>query len=80
MYEAGFDKLFDKIIYVDAKKDIRLDRLMKRNSLSKEDALLRIESQKDNKNKADFVIDNNDSVENLEIKVNSILHELICKL
>ena len=77
MYEAGFDKLFDKIIYVDAKKDIRLDRLMKRNSLSKEDALLRIESQKDNKNKADFVIDNNDSVENQGDKKYKLLSKVL---
>lgn len=80
LYEAGFDKLFDKIIYIDAKKEIRLERLMKRNNLSKEDALLRIESQLDNKNKADFIVENNDSIEKLEIKVNSILRELTCKL
>ena len=53
---------------------------MKRNNLSKKDALLRIESQIDNRDKAEYVIENNNSIENLEIKVNSILHELVCKL
>ena len=36
IYEAGFNELFDKIIFVDANKDLRLKRLMKRNNLDKE--------------------------------------------
>ena len=73
------DSLFDKIIYVDANKDLRIERLIKRNNLTKEEALLRINSQQNNKSKADFIIENNSDLNKLEAKVNSILHELICK-
>lgn len=80
LYEANFDKLFDKIIYIDAPKEIRIERLIKRNNLSYEDALLRINSQNNNKLKADYVIENNTTLDELEIKVNLILRELTCKL
>ena len=79
LYESSFDSLFDKIIYVDANKDLRIERLIKRNNLTKEEALLRINSQQNNKSKADFIIENNSDLNELEAKVNSILHELICK-
>ena len=79
LYEANFDTLFDKIIYVDSKKETRLKRLMERNSLNETQAKTRIESQNTiYKSKADFVIDNNETIEALTIKVNSILHELTC--
>ena len=80
LYEAGFDEFFDKIIYIDADKNTRLARLIKRNNLSKQDALLRINSQKDNKSRANFIIENNSSIDELEIKVNSILRELTYRL
>ncbi len=74
IFEAGFSDLFDKIIYVDAKKDIRLNRLIKRSSIDKETALLRINAQNDSfKNKADFIIENNKDKEALKTKIFEIL-------
>ena len=74
LFEAGFDKLFDKIIYVDAPYDIRLERLMKRNSLDKVSARKRLDCQNSNyKNYADIVINNIGTPQELEQTINSIL-------
>lgn len=74
IYEAGFNELFDKIIFVDANKDLRLKRLMKRNNLDKETALKRINCQNDdNKTKADIIIENNSDIKDLNTKINNII-------
>ncbi len=73
IYEAGFDGLFDKIIYIDAKKEIRLKRLMKRNKTDEKTALKRMNCQNDNKLKADIIIENNSDFENLNNKVNALI-------
>lgn len=75
LFEAGFENLFDKIIFITAQKDIRLKRLIKRNNCSAEEGLQRIESQIPDENKlqkCDLVIENNDSVDNLKNLVNKI--------
>ncbi|MCD8377708.1 MAG: dephospho-CoA kinase [Candidatus Gastranaerophilales bacterium] len=64
LFEAGWEKMFDKIIFINSDDDIRLERLMERNNLSKDDALRRLNSQlpqADKIKKSDFVIDNNSS-------------------
>lgn len=76
LFEAEFDNLFDKIIIVTTKKETRLERLMKRNNLSKEEALLRINSQmneKDKISKSDFVIVNDSTIEELKNQVDKFL-------
>ncbi len=77
IFEAGFNDCFDKIIFVDARKDLRLNRLMKRNSLSKEDALLRINAQSDSfKHLADYIIENNSDTKTLNNNVSDILKRI----
>ena len=79
LFEAGFDSLFDKIIYVTAEESIRLKRLMKRNNFSESEARNRLKVQISDANKinqADFVVDNNENVEILKIKVENILKKL----
>ena len=39
LFEAKFENLFDKIIFIYANDNLRLERLMKRNNLSKTEAL-----------------------------------------
>ena len=68
LFEAGFEDLFDKIIFVTAKKEVRLKRLMKRNNLTHEEALKRIESQLSDEfkiKKSDIIIENNGTIEEL---------------
>lgn len=72
LYEAGFNELFDKIIYVDAPYNLRLERLIKRNNLDEVSAHKRLDCQKDNKNRADFVIENTSTLDELKMKVKQL--------
>ena len=79
LFEANMEGLFDKIIFVSADEDIRLQRLMARNSLTEAEALLRINAQAKEdykKQKSDYVILNNDTVENVKKQIDIILLEL----
>ena len=79
LFETGFDKMFDKILFIECDNDIRLERLMKRNNFTKEQALKRMNSQlpQDEKIiKSDFVIHNNTSQEELEKQVLVFIREL----
>ncbi|MBQ7765013.1 dephospho-CoA kinase [bacterium] len=79
LFEAGLESLFDKIIYITANENIRKDRLIKRNSFTPEEAQRRINSQKEDnkKEKADFVIENNSTMEELKHSIVNILNNLI---
>ena len=80
LFETGFDKLFDKIIFVQCDDKLRLERLMKRNNFTKEQALKRMNAQmpQDDKiNKSDFVIHNNSTKEKLAEQVNELLKTFI---
>ena len=75
LFEAGFDKFFDKIIYITADESIRLKRLMLRNNLTLEEAQIRINSQKEDekRNFSDFVIENNGDLESLKKSVENVI-------
>ena len=80
LFETGFDKLFDKIIFVQCDDKLRLERLMKRNNFTKEQALKRMNAQmpQDDKiNKSDFVIHNNSTKEELAEQVNELLNNFL---
>ncbi len=77
LYQSGFDKFFDKIIFVDAPPEIRLKRLIKRNNLSYDEALLRLNSQNDyGKDKADFIVQNSSDIKNLKQNAIKIINLL----
>ena len=75
LFKTGFDKLFDKTIFISADDEIRLERLIKRNNLSKKEALSRLNLQDDG-NKADYIIENNNNIENLKTEIQKLLKEL----
>lgn len=59
LFESGEDALCDFTVAVVAPEDIRLERIMKRDNITKEKALERINAQKDESfftSKADFVL------------------------
>ena len=79
LFEAGFENLFDKIIFVTADENIRKERLMARNSYTPEEALKRIKAQNDylKKEKSDFIIENNSDIESLNSEVKKILQQIL---
>ena len=76
LFESGFDSDCDLVIAVIASKDIRIERIMKRDSISFEAALKRVNSQLSDEfliSRADFLIENNGDTEALEDTVKNIL-------
>ena len=79
LYEANFVDLVEKVAVVYVDEDVQLERLMTRNSLSKEEAVKRIESQMSPREKAslgDFVINNSYSKEDTFQQIDEILEKL----
>lgn len=79
LYEANFVDLVEKVAVVYVDEDVQLERLMTRNSLSKEEAIKRIESQMSPREKAalgDFVINNSYSKEDTFQQIDEILEKL----
>lgn len=66
MIESGGFRRFDKIVVVHCRPEIQIERLMKRNNLSLEDAARRINAQMPQEEKmrhADFLIDTSEDYE-----------------
>ena len=79
LYEANFVDLVEKVVVVYVDDDVQLERLMTRNSLSKEESLKRIESQMSPQEKAslgDFVINNSYRKEDTFQQIDEILEKL----
>jgi len=79
MIESGAYKRFDKLIVVHCDPEIQLQRLMKRDKLSREDAKRRINSQmpqEEKKRYADFLIDTSGPFESTRQQVELAFHEL----
>ena len=79
LFEAGFEDLVEKIIVVHVDEKIQLARLMSRNSLSKEQAMFRIESQMSSKDKSilgNYVIDNGGTKEETYKQIDLIIEAL----
>ncbi|MGN0017607.1 MAG: dephospho-CoA kinase [Candidatus Gastranaerophilaceae bacterium] len=76
LFEVGWQNEFDKILFIKTDDDIRLERLMKRNSLTREDALYRLNSQLGQEEKilkSDFVICNNTNISDLQNEINKFI-------
>jgi len=79
LFESGFDKIFDKIVFVSAPENIRFERLIKRNNLTKEEAIKRIQAQQDETEKikkSDIVFYNNSTPENLTEQVEKFISSI----
>ena len=83
LYEAGFESIFDKVILVSVDKNIQLERLIKRNNLTEDDALTRINSQtpqEEKLNRADYIIQNNSDLNSLKEQTEKIIQDGMDKL
>ena len=79
LYEANFQTLFDKVIFVKCDDEIRLQRLIKRNNFTEEECKKRMAAQLPQEQKqklADYVIENNSDAAAFEDAVSNILSEL----
>lgn len=79
LFESGSHKLCDIIIAVVAPKELRLKRILARDSITKEQALSRISAQKNNEfyaDRADAVITNDGNLESLKAQTEAVITEL----
>lgn len=79
LFEVGWFDLFDKILFIKADDKIRLERLMKRNNLSKKEAQARIDAQipqEEKENNADFIICNNEDVQSLQKQLEAFIIQI----
>lgn len=80
IYEAKIKNYFDYIILVYSDEQTRIKRVMERDKISEEEIRRRMQFQiPDEKKKAwaDFVIENNNSIEELKKRINFILNLII---
>lgn len=79
LFESKMDDLCDFIVCVYSDKDIIIERLMKRDNISFEYALKKINSQlslEKKKELSDYIIYNNSSLEDLYIEVDKMLERI----
>jgi len=80
LFEAKMEDLFDKIIFVFADDETRLERLMARNNLTQTEAMKRINSQMSQFMKleeSDYVFHNNGTLDNLRNQVKDFVKKII---
>ena len=80
LFESGFDKECDLIIAVVAKKEVRVERIIKRDGIDERAAIRRINSQSTDGelvSRSDFVIENSGSTLDLEKQVASIAEKIL---
>ena len=75
--ESGIDKIVDAIIFVDADEEIRIKRVMSRNSIDYYSVKNRIKNQTVSADDADYVIINDES-SSLMSQIETIIKQLMC--
>ena len=66
LYESGLDTTVDKVIFVDAPKELRIQRVMQRDGSSRQqvEARIKIQRAEEQRQKADFIIENEGAQQN----------------
>lgn len=78
--KGGMKDIIDKLVVVTSDRNDQISRLMKRDGISREDALYRIRSQMPISEKtkhADYVIDNSKTLEYTRKQVSNLMEELV---
>lgn len=79
LFESGFDKECDATLAVCASTETRISRIIKRDNISKEMAIKRIQSQKSDewlKMNCDYYIDNDSTTDSLKAEVYDIAKKI----
>ena len=82
LFELGIQDSFDVVVMISAERELRVQRLMERDSISKKEAkdLLDVQMTDDEKaQKADFIIKNDDNIDNLMRSVDFFYKKLYQK-
>ena len=80
LYETNMDKLCQQVVVVWVDRETQIRRLMKRDNMTYEDAVRRVEAPLDEKVKrADFVIDNRGSIVETKEKATKYYNEILAK-
>ena len=60
LYESGFDTAVDKVLFVDASRELRVQRVMQRDNCTRQQVEARMNMQRTEelRQKADYVIEN----------------------
>ena len=80
LFEAGYENLFDKIIFISSNENIRKERLIARNSRLSNIADKVINSQipeEEKIKKSDYVIKNNGTLEEFKNAVEKLINDII---
>lgn len=83
LFETGLDREMDFVWMVHSMKELRIDRLAKRDGLTPSELEKRMSAQMPEEikiSKADFVIENNGTMKELEALVEDVLYETTEKL
>lgn len=79
LYEAGVDRLCDRVILISADIDVRIERVCRRDGTTPEEVRRRIDNQMSEEAKgavADFIVDNSGGPEELEAKLRDVVERL----
>lgn len=79
LYESGFDRECDLTVAVTAPKDVRLERIVRRDGISREEAEERVAAQipdQELEGRADYVIRNGGDLPDVFLQVKSILSKI----
>lgn len=78
LYEAGYDKYMDQVAVVYIPEDLQVQRLMKRDRITKKEAQKKVASQlsiEEKKKRADIIFDNQESLSSIRQQIFSWLKE-----
>lgn len=79
LFEINMEKEVDKILLIYSSKEIQIKRIMNRDGRTREEAIKIINSQMPlykKREKSDYIIQNNDSLEKLEKNLDKIVQKL----
>ncbi|MDR0982668.1 MAG: dephospho-CoA kinase [Culturomica sp.] len=79
LFEGGFEQLFDYVVCVNADEELRIQRVMRRDNVSRNAVIERIQNQMDAREKcmkSDFVIETNGEMD-LKKQVNAVIMQII---
>lgn len=76
LIEGNFLDLVDRLVVISCDLDVQLNRIIKRDNITKEEAISRIKSQMDQNEKikyGDYIIDNSKGLDELNYKANKLI-------